>query len=47
MAKVLANMLKSVLHKCISDYQSTVVPGHSILDNVMFAIEVVHHMKIS
>ncbi|XP_058756815.1 uncharacterized protein LOC131630038 [Vicia villosa] len=44
-AKVLANRLKRVLDKCISDNQSTFVPGRSILDNAMAAIEVVHHMK--
>jgi len=46
-AQVLANRLKNVLHKCISDNQSVFVPGRSILDNAMIAIEVIHHMKIS
>jgi hypothetical protein len=44
-AKVLANRLKNILSKCISDNQSAFVPGRSILDNAMVAIEVVHHMK--
>lgn len=44
-AKVLANRLKGVLDKCISDNQSVFVPGRSILDNAMVVIELVHHMK--
>lgn len=34
-----------MLAKCISDNQSAFVLGRSILDNIMVAIEVVHHMK--
>jgi len=41
-AKVLANILKQVLDKCISINQSAFVPGRSILDNAMVAIEIVH-----
>lgn len=45
-AKILANRLKKILHKCISESQSAFVPERSILDNAMIAIEVVHHMKV-
>jgi len=45
-AKVLANRLKKIRHKCISESQSSFVPERSILDNAMIAIEVVHHMKV-
>ena len=44
-AKVLANRLKQVLDRCISINQSAFVPGRSILDNAMVAIEIVHYMK--
>jgi hypothetical protein len=44
-AKVLANRLKPVLDKCISENQSAFVPGRSILDNAMAAIEIIHYMK--
>lgn len=45
LAKMLANMLKKVLPKCISEEQSTFVEGRSILDNVLVAFEIIHHMK--
>ena len=44
-AKVLANRLKNVLDKCISTSQSAFVPGRSILDNALVAIELTHYMK--
>ena len=44
-SKVLAKRLKLILHKCISDNQSTFVPDKSILDNAMVAIEILHLTK--
>jgi hypothetical protein len=44
-AKVLANRLKGVLEEYISASQSAFVPGRSILDNALVAIEVIHYMK--
>jgi len=47
LAKVLANRLKNIMHKCISKNQLAFVPRRSILDNVVIVIEVEHHMKVS
>lgn len=44
-SKVLANRIRRVISKCISEEQSAFVEGHSILDNALIAIEVVHYMK--
>lgn len=43
--KALANRLKIVLDKCVADEQSSFIEGHSILDNMMIAIEVIHVPK--
>jgi len=42
---VLANTLKPLLDKCISAEQSVFVENRSIIDNVLVAFEMIHHMK--
>jgi len=42
---MIANRLKVVLPKFISNTQSAYVSGQSILDNAMIANEVIHNMK--
>jgi hypothetical protein len=45
LSKVLANRLKPLLNRYISFEQSAFVSDRSILDNVMVAMETIHHMK--
>lgn len=44
-SKVLANRLKPILPKIISKEKSAFVEDRSILDNVLLASKVIHHMR--
>uniref|UniRef100_A0A803QGE0 Reverse transcriptase domain-containing protein n=1 Tax=Cannabis sativa TaxID=3483 RepID=A0A803QGE0_CANSA len=45
LSKVLANRLKKVLNKVVSDFQSAFIPGRLISDNIMVSFEIMHYLK--
>ena len=44
-SKVLANKLKRILGRIISDCQSTFVAKRVITDNILISFEILHYMK--
>lgn len=46
LAKVLANIIKVILPGVISENQSAFVHGRNIMDNVLIAFEMIHHMRL-
>ena len=44
-SKVLANSLKRILGRIISDYQSAFVAKRVITDNILISFEILHYMK--
>ncbi|XP_058755068.1 uncharacterized protein LOC131628221 [Vicia villosa] len=44
-SKALANRMKPLLEKCVSEEQSTFMEGHSILHNAMIATEIIYTLK--
>lgn len=45
LAKVLANRLKTILPKVISEFQSVFVPDRANTDNILMAFKIIHAMK--
>lgn len=46
LSKVLANRLRPIFHKIISENQGAFIPGGCIHDNIVISFEVLHYMKI-
>lgn len=46
LSKVLANPLKTILSKLVSQEQSTFVLYRAITDNVLISFEAIHYMKM-
>lgn len=44
-SKVLANRLKVLLPKIISESQSAFIPGHQITNNILVVYELVHYLR--
>lgn len=44
-SKSLVNRLKILLPKCISEEHAASIEGRSILDNVLVAFEIIHHLR--
>ncbi|CAN0846299.1 Transposon TX1 uncharacterized 149 kDa protein [Linum grandiflorum] len=45
-AKVLANRLRKVMLRVVSEEQSAFVKGRSIIENIVIAFETLHNMKL-
>ncbi|CAN0875633.1 Transposon TX1 uncharacterized 149 kDa protein [Linum grandiflorum] len=45
-AKVLANRLRKIMPRVVSEEQSAFVKGRSIVDNIVIAFETLHNMKL-
>lgn len=45
LAETLAKRLQKVLSKCVSNEQASFVSGRSIIDNVLVASEIIHHLR--